>query len=270
MRYELISVTRNELNITESFFPTKKDAINAMVEDMKTSCGFKSIEEIIDAANSGTAGFSDDEAWAETCDQGTGQWKIVELPLQKSQYVSMTVFKDSTGLYAEEECDEDNLTCLDFPVYLVEEYVKAVKPELTYNEFLDQYCADWTEGFVNFAKAHGYTLSKDRCTVNICDTPQTKYIYKKFCDGDAYGEEHLGLYDCKEDAMDALRADVEKWFKCPWGEIKDGPGQDEFDEEGNGTFEPDYVCFETGDGYQFFIVEELPEHKSTIKVKGEK
>ncbi len=258
MRYVLISVTRSELNITESFYATKQEAINAMKEDMELSCGFESLDEIIEAANRGEAGFSDDEAWAETNDQGTGQWKIIELPIQKPQYVGITVFKDTTGLYTDEECNDDNLTTLDFPIYLVEEYAKTVKPELTYKEFLDQYCADWTEGLVDFAKKHGFTISKSRCTVSMADTPETKYIYKKFCDGDAYGEEDVNIYDNKDDAVTDLRADVEKYFGCSWDKLKD---RDEFDS----TLRPDYVCFETGNGYQFFIIEEKPVHKSAVK-----
>lgn len=44
---------------------------------------YNSIDEIVMAADSGTAGFSDDEAWAETKQYGEGQWKIVQVPQQK-------------------------------------------------------------------------------------------------------------------------------------------------------------------------------------------
>ncbi len=99
--------------------------------------------------------------------------------------------------------------------------------------------------------------------------PQNMYIYKDFCDGDPYGREKLKLYDCKDDALADLKADVERWFKCPWDEIMGGPGQDYFTGEFAGTLEPDYVSFETPDGYQFFIVQELPVNTSTVNAKKE-
>ncbi len=82
--YILISVTRDELDICESFHATKKEAIDAMVEDIITSCGigfdFESLDDIVEASNRGEIYFSDNEAWAETDQCGTGQWKIVEIP----------------------------------------------------------------------------------------------------------------------------------------------------------------------------------------------
>ncbi len=78
--FQLISVTRSELDIVTSLYATKKEAIDAMVEDMIISTPYESLDEIVDAANSGECGFSDDESWAETNQHGTGEWKIVELP----------------------------------------------------------------------------------------------------------------------------------------------------------------------------------------------
>ncbi len=82
--YELIFVNRNVLDICEIFYPTKKEAIDAMVADIILLTGYKTLEEIIDAANAGECGFSDDEAWAETSQCGTRQWKIVEVPEAKT------------------------------------------------------------------------------------------------------------------------------------------------------------------------------------------
>lgn len=78
--YELISVTALELEITESFFPTWQKAHDAMVADMILMTEYKDMNEIIDAADAGLCGFSDDGAWAETLQCGTGQWKIVKVP----------------------------------------------------------------------------------------------------------------------------------------------------------------------------------------------
>lgn len=85
--YELIFVTRDDLTICENFYNTKKEAIDAMVEEMLTFCDFESLDEIVEAADRGDAGFSDDESWAETKDCGTAVWKIVKIPTEIEQEV---------------------------------------------------------------------------------------------------------------------------------------------------------------------------------------
>ena len=78
--FVLISVTRDELSINENFCATKQEAVDAMVEDILLMTNYDSLEEIIKASENDEAGFSDNEAWAETKQFGTGQWKIVEIP----------------------------------------------------------------------------------------------------------------------------------------------------------------------------------------------
>ena len=78
--FQLISVTRNELEIVVSFYESKEAAHKAMIGDILISTSYESLEEIIEEADAGLCGFSDDEAWAETMQNGTGQWKIVEIP----------------------------------------------------------------------------------------------------------------------------------------------------------------------------------------------
>lgn len=80
--YILTSVTELELEICESFYETKQEAITAMEEDIIRVTEYNTLEEIVGAANAGYAGFSDDDAWAETKQSGTGQWKIVQVPNQ--------------------------------------------------------------------------------------------------------------------------------------------------------------------------------------------
>lgn len=77
--YQLISTARNTLEITQSTYPTEEAARNAMIEDIINSTGYESLDEIVDAANRGECGFSDRDAWAETHEQGTAQWNIVEI-----------------------------------------------------------------------------------------------------------------------------------------------------------------------------------------------
>lgn len=75
----LISVTKSELDIIVSRYSTKKRAFNAMVEDMILSTSYESLEDIQKAAQAGECGISDEDAWAETNQFGTGQWKIVAI-----------------------------------------------------------------------------------------------------------------------------------------------------------------------------------------------
>ena len=77
--YILISVTKLELEICEDFYKTKKEAHDAMIKSIMQVTDYKTLEEIIDAANAGNAGFSDDDAWAETKQSGIGQWKIIHV-----------------------------------------------------------------------------------------------------------------------------------------------------------------------------------------------
>ena len=79
-KYVLISTTRDELEICTSFHETQEQAHQAMIEDIIISTDYESVEDIIDAANAGLAGFSDNDAWAETNQFGTGQWNIVKIP----------------------------------------------------------------------------------------------------------------------------------------------------------------------------------------------
>ena len=99
--FQLISVTRLELDITESYHKTKQEAIDAMIKDMIISTPYESLDEIIEAADAGECGFSDDEAWAETNQHETGQWKIVELPN------TLSVDTPDGTIIAEAHNDED-------------------------------------------------------------------------------------------------------------------------------------------------------------------
>lgn len=78
--YELISVTRSELNITASFYDTKEEAFQAMLDDIYEMTSHKNIDEIKKAEKAGLCGLSGDNAWAATTDNDTCQWQIVEIP----------------------------------------------------------------------------------------------------------------------------------------------------------------------------------------------
>ncbi len=78
--YQLISVSREDLEIATSIHPTKEAAINAMIADIILQTNYESLEDIVKAAEDGECGFSENDAWAETNQFGTGTWKIEELP----------------------------------------------------------------------------------------------------------------------------------------------------------------------------------------------
>lgn len=78
--FVLMSVTRDELSISENFYVTKQEAVDAMVDDILLMTKYDSLDEIVKASENDEAGFSDDEAWVETEQFGTGQWKIVKVP----------------------------------------------------------------------------------------------------------------------------------------------------------------------------------------------
>ena len=78
--YILISVTGSEFDIVTSFYDTKEQAHNAMIEDIIFSTSYKGLDEITKDANAGLCGFSDDGSWAETNWNGVKHWKIEELP----------------------------------------------------------------------------------------------------------------------------------------------------------------------------------------------
>ena len=87
MRYMLVSVTRRELDIIESFHPTQEKAYEAMMEDILISTSYESEEEIRSDAEEGKCGLSDNDAWAETMQFGTCSWKIIELPVPQKMFV---------------------------------------------------------------------------------------------------------------------------------------------------------------------------------------
>ena len=75
----LISTDRSELNIVTEKFATKKAAHEAMLKEILDQSDYASVEELVDAANVGEAGYSDDEAWIHHSSSDTIVWRIVEV-----------------------------------------------------------------------------------------------------------------------------------------------------------------------------------------------
>ena len=77
------------------------------------------------------------------------------------------------------------------------------------------------------------------------------YVYKKYCDRYAYGEESISVYANKADAEKALKMDVEEHYNATWDDIPDLYALDESD-----TLTNDYVSINNGDYTTFWIIEE--------------
>lgn len=75
------------------------------------------------------------------------------------------------------------------------------------------------------------------------------FVYKEYCDRDAYGEELIEVYADKKTAENRLKRSVEGHFRQKWEKIPELFTEDD-------TFMPDYVSFNDGDAMSFWAVEE--------------
>lgn len=144
MRYILASVTRDELDITESFYPTYEKAREAMVQDILLLTAYSSEEEIQSDAEKGRCGLSDNDAWAESRQFGTCSWKIIELPAPQRVYV----YKQYNDEYAYGEEDiqvfTDKKTAMDSLRQDVEGYF-----DIPWKYVLFKISKDWGEDAVS-------------------------------------------------------------------------------------------------------------------------
>lgn len=80
----------------------------------------------------------------------------------------------------------------------------------------------------------------------------TIWIYKEYCDENAYGTEIIELYPSREKAVARLKERVSEGYGMPFESVPATVGLDE-----NDTFREDYVSIDNGDGAtSFWIVEE--------------
>jgi len=89
--------------------------------------------------------------------------------------ISVCVYADTTGLFSEYECDQDNLTYIDFPEKIVREWyekeglvedtsIELDKPieECTFEDWYKAvYTAEHTDGLYAFAESKGYVGNVD-------------------------------------------------------------------------------------------------------------
>ena len=120
---------------------------------------------------------------------------------------------------------------------------EEVDKEVSQPEYYTSGAASITEICDMFLAMQNY-LKEMKKTMNV-------YVYKEFCDGDAYGEEIIEVYENKEDALKRLREQVEKYCDCSFEDIPT-----KFDLGDEDTVKEDYVSMYVGKGVMFWAVEE--------------
>lgn len=83
--------------------------------------------------------------------------------MEKENLIPVTVYCDSTGLYTEEECNENNLCDIYFPEDIVYEWFiqNQINRDIDYDLdfwtwYNDEYTADDTDGLYLFAECEGF------------------------------------------------------------------------------------------------------------------
>lgn len=79
------------------------------------------------------------------------------------------------------------------------------------------------------------------------------YLYKEYNDDNVYSEELTFVYASRKDALAHLE---ERFETCTGMTIQEYNAEHPKAKDDRNTAEPDYVCYDTGDGYMFLIVEE--------------
>ena len=75
----------------------------------------------------------------------------------KLKTIPVCVFRDTTPLYTEEECNRDNLCSLQFPEYIVREWYGE---RTGFKDWLEGYIADETVGLYDFATQYGFRAER--------------------------------------------------------------------------------------------------------------
>ena len=76
-KYILITIDRVNLDPECEEFSSAKAAHDEMLKQILDQSNYNSVEELVDAANAGEAGYSNDEAWISHSSYDTIVWKIV-------------------------------------------------------------------------------------------------------------------------------------------------------------------------------------------------
>lgn len=176
--------------------------------------------------------------------------------------VWMEIYKDTTGLFTKEECDDNNLIEMKFPEEIVRAYFKENKDEdiWTFEGWLAEYTADETTGLFYFAQDHAKYFGWEQLLVyrevgaDLQYGPElTKRTVKVRWRDE---EEYLAIQTILVDAEDDAAAAAFEWLS-------------HFVEE---TFEVDYDDIET-DGIDIWYNKEgkqfTPIRQLEVEIIGE-
>lgn len=114
MKYLLICTDRMGLNIDSAEFNTPKAAHDQMLAEILAESNYANEKELIDAANAGEAGYSDDEAWIHhaTCD--TIVWKIIAVATETKDDRNCMRVKDLKSILEKEYDDNAEVIIVDW------------------------------------------------------------------------------------------------------------------------------------------------------------
>jgi hypothetical protein len=77
MKAILISTDRTNLEITTQEFDTVEDAHNQMLTEILDQSDYESVDDLVNTANNGEAGYSDRDAWISHSECDTIVWSII-------------------------------------------------------------------------------------------------------------------------------------------------------------------------------------------------
>ena len=101
---------------------------------------------------------------------------------ENEDFIRVTVYCDSTPLFSPEEIEWDNLCDLIFPKKLVRDFYRdkweGGNIDVDFDEWLDNYTADDTDGLYAYCVRNGFTAQRDLA----CDINREDWL--KFVDGD--------------------------------------------------------------------------------------
>ena len=93
-----------------------------------------------------------DNVWQADVDALTQAIEII----RSTRLVCVCIYRDSTGLFTDEECMQDNLEDFDLPESILRLW-HAEHFHNSYEKWLDEFTADDTDGLYQFSIEHGFT-----------------------------------------------------------------------------------------------------------------
>jgi len=211
-------------NLTNSFRELEKYR-DAAKEDIERA------EALLDVNQTREVAGAYDEAEREA-DQAEHDRILSDMRGESDNMITVSVYKDTTDLYTQEEMDEDNVADLLFPESIVRDY--AAENEDFLDDFMASYTADDTVGLVAFAKERGFEVSRPFPAEDILralgstDMSLTDYVTENYSAAVSVMEHGGSLYDL--DSMIAMKEALGR--DITYDEFSKVNGTDIFDDMG--------------------------------------